>query len=307
VDVYLDTVRMQFNTETSPPAPFPRRKGAGGEVSWQLCSQAYEVQAYLRRAIAPAHWGGKCDNEFGSPKCRFLQVLQSVIATPPASQPETDWVSIGRACQILGVKPATLRQWTAEGRVQVYRTPGGHRRFSSAELIALSAPRAAKAEEPVVQLLDRLRTRYRDLAGSPAAREGWLADLTPAIRSRFHLLGDGVLESLGSYLAPASHRARPRALAAARQLGQGYAALAQELSISLGQAIEAYLMFRRPLLDVLARAISHEPQTRSQLARIMRDAERFMDEVLVGITSPDRAPTAVVEPSGYGIEGQYDG
>jgi len=221
-----------------------------------------------------------------------------VIASPPASPTETDWVPIGRACQLLGVKPATLRQWTAEGRVRVYRTPGGHRRFSTAELTAMSAPQTAAENEPVAALIDRLRTRYRDLAGSHAVHEGWLGDLSPATRARFHELGDGVLENLRSYLAPSSHRARPRSLAMARQLGQGYAQLAQELPISIGQAVEAYLLFRRPLLDVLSRAISHEPQTRSQLARVMRDAERFMDEVLGGITSVDGGPTPRTEASG---------
>jgi hypothetical protein len=88
----------------------------------------------------------------------------------------------------------------------------------------------------------------------------------------------------------------------ARQHGQGYARLAQEVPISIGQAVEAYLLFRRPLLDVLARAITHEPQTRSQLARIMRDAERFMDEVLVGITSADggQPPRAEATGAHYG-------
>jgi len=182
--------------------------------------------------------------------------------------------------------------------VRVYRTPGGHRRFSAAELVAMSAPQTDTDDEPVAALIDRLRARYRDLAGSHAVHEGWLADLSPATRARFHELGDGVLESLRSYLAPTSHRARPRSLAMARQLGQGYARLAQEVPISIGQAVEAYLLFRRPLLDVLARAIGREPQTRTQLARIMRDAERFMDEVLVGITSTDGAQSPRAEASG---------
>ena len=51
--------------------------------------------------------------------------------------------------------------------------------------------------------------------------------------------------------------------------------------------MEAYLLFRRPLLDVLSRGLAGQRGSTFHLGRIMRDAERFMDEVLVGIASAD--------------------
>ncbi len=56
------------------------------------------------------------------------------------------------------------------------------------------------------------------------------------------------------------------------------------------------MRFRRPLLDVLAHALAAHPTLGGQLGRLMRDAERFMDEVLAGLTGAREA-------SGGGVRG----
>ena len=43
-------------------------------------------------------------------------------------------ISIGKAASLLGVHPDTLRNWEKSGKIQVYRTPGNHRRYSLDEL-----------------------------------------------------------------------------------------------------------------------------------------------------------------------------
>ena len=37
------------------------------------------------------------------------------------------WVTLSRACEILGVDESTLRRWADSGRLRVYRTPAGLR------------------------------------------------------------------------------------------------------------------------------------------------------------------------------------
>ena len=49
-------------------------------------------------------------------------------------RPETAFVNVGKAAAYLGVSPASLRQWSDEGLVRVYRTPGGQRRYRIADL-----------------------------------------------------------------------------------------------------------------------------------------------------------------------------
>jgi len=200
-----------------------------------------------------------------------------------------EWVSIGHACKLLGVNAATLRQWTAHGKLQAFRTPGGHRRFSAAEITALSqqalAPQPAVAETVIAEL----RTRYRDLAQSSVAHQGWLAHIDPVARQHYHDLGDELLGLLADYLAGAPAR-RLRALERAHAIGREYGELAGEARVTTADAVEAYTLFRRPLLDVLLRGLEGRLGARAQLGRVMRDAERLMDEVLVGMAGAERPP-----------------
>jgi excisionase family DNA binding protein len=46
-------------------------------------------------------------------------------------------MSIGRAADLLGVSPATLRAWEREGKITSIRTCGGHRRYRVADLEAV--------------------------------------------------------------------------------------------------------------------------------------------------------------------------
>jgi len=46
------------------------------------------------------------------------------------------FMNVSTAATYLGVSPASLRQWSDDGRVRVYRTPGGQRRYRVADLEA---------------------------------------------------------------------------------------------------------------------------------------------------------------------------
>jgi excisionase family DNA binding protein len=212
-----------------------------------------------------------------------------MVAMRAAQVAPTEWVSIGRACQILGVNAATLRQWTTDGRLRSYRTPGGHRRFSLAELTALSQSGDAPPEELTDTLIGQLRSRYRGMARSSHSQQGWWQSLPTPLRERFHELGEEVLVKLGAALSARSLRERQRAASEGRDIGVRYAALAREAGVDTAQGVEAYLAFRRPLLDVLARALAAHPALGEQLGRLMREAERFMDEVLAGLTGANGA------------------
>jgi excisionase family DNA binding protein len=44
------------------------------------------------------------------------------------------FLNVSEAADFLGVSAASLRKWSDEGLVPVYRTPGGQRRFSAPDL-----------------------------------------------------------------------------------------------------------------------------------------------------------------------------
>lgn len=49
---------------------------------------------------------------------------------------EPNWLTLGQAAKYLGIAQSTVRVWTDSGRLPVFYTPGGHRRFLRTDLDA---------------------------------------------------------------------------------------------------------------------------------------------------------------------------
>ena len=55
--------------------------------------------------------------------------------------------SISIAAKMLGIHPATLRIWDADGKIRSFRTPGNHRRIRMSEIERLRQCRDNPSEE----------------------------------------------------------------------------------------------------------------------------------------------------------------
>ncbi|MHB8532478.1 MAG: MerR family transcriptional regulator [Solirubrobacteraceae bacterium] len=79
----------------------------------------------------------------------------------PSSTPSTDVRSdrqlvftSSQAALYLGVSLATVRRWTDAGHVGCYRTPGGQRRFSRAQLDSFISSMSREGVAETVQASD---------------------------------------------------------------------------------------------------------------------------------------------------------
>src|SRR5829696_2503389 len=93
----------------------------------------------------------------------------------------SDWLTLAEASGLLGVSGATLRRWADDGRVPVFTTPGGHRRFSRRTLQHLLP--ASRRDRPTLAHLgaspDRIVRAYRPRRTAPvAAGPPWLEHLS---------------------------------------------------------------------------------------------------------------------------------
>src|SRR5215218_10466809 len=61
------------------------------------------------------------------------------------------WLTIQEACAVLGVDQSTLRRWSDTGKVPVFRTPGGHRRYAIADVNALASGGAFVRTPPQIR------------------------------------------------------------------------------------------------------------------------------------------------------------
>src|ERR1700704_1016061 len=108
-----------------------------------------------------------------------------------SSSSDPDWVGLSEASRVLGVSPATLRRWSDAGRVRVFTTPGGHRRFSRTALDRLLP--ADRSRRPAIRGAGMPRSRiartYRRASRDAAPELPWVLALTDEQRVLFRERG----------------------------------------------------------------------------------------------------------------------
>ena len=165
------------------------------------------------------------------------------------------WLSLGAASRVLGINQATLRSWADQGRIRAYRTPGGHRRFSSEDIEAITGgagpPQTADRQRDLGDLA--LRRIRRRLHGRSIAGEPWHERFDDSSRSRMRLFGRHLLTLTTDYIN--RRRRRPELLEEARLLGQDYGQEMVRQMLSLEDAMRAFSFFRNFLLDGLQNAL----------------------------------------------------
>jgi len=198
----------------------------------------------------------------------------------------TRWLTLSAASKLLGVHPATLRQWADAGKVPSYRTPGGHRRFRAEDLRRFLVQAShATPDEPVlpedVLLTTALVETRRDLQQSPPSEQNWYSKFDEEGMARQRVLGRSLFEKAIRYLT--LEEERPIILEESRELGRAYAFSSLKYDISLLDTVRAFQFFRHKLYQSL---VSDEPGVglaTTDNARFKEDFDAFFDEVLFGM------------------------
>ena len=99
----------------------------------------------------------------------------------PTVEPRDNWLTLGQAAKLLGVAQSTVRAWSDAGRLPVFYTPGGHRRFKEDDLHAFlsrngagSRPRNAATvlivdDDPRLREVIRVNLEYDGMVVREAA------------------------------------------------------------------------------------------------------------------------------------------
>jgi hypothetical protein len=210
----------------------------------------------------------------------------SYHAEAPAARPAaTTWLPIRRAAESLGVSPATLRLWTAAGKVRAAVTPGGHRRYAEEDLRRLLAERQPGAWDAAAgELVGALRARYAQLAREQVQRQPWFHSFDDAARVRVHALGEALLSQVARLLAAPGAPERTRLLREARRIGAQYGREVVRLGLAPSEALEAFLFFRRPILDSVSAIVRAHPGLALPANEALSTVSNFLDIVLLALT-----------------------
>jgi excisionase family DNA binding protein len=200
-----------------------------------------------------------------------------------SASPDPDWVGLSEASRVLGVSPATIRRWSDAGRLRVFTTPGGHRRFSRRALERLlPADRSRRPSIGSAGLTPaRLSRTYRRAGREVAPELPWVLALTAEqrllFRERGHVLAASLLQHLDAPNAEAADHHLDEAATSATQ----YGAVAARLGLSLSQTVEGFLRFRAPFHHELALAARRRGFDAAETTDLLEAAERAMDRLLV--------------------------
>lgn len=198
---------------------------------------------------------------------------------------EVTWLPIGDAAALLGVSPATLRLWTAAGKVRAHVTPGGHRRYTAADLQqVLAETRSAGWEAAAERLVASLRRRYADLARGQLPRQRWFGLFDEAARARVHALGEALLAVVGRLLAAPGDAERARLLREARRIGTQYGREVARRGLAVSDALEAFLFFRTPILESVNGTVREHPGLALPAGEALAAVTELMDVVLLALT-----------------------
>ncbi|MEW5720222.1 MAG: helix-turn-helix domain-containing protein [Chloroflexota bacterium] len=194
-----------------------------------------------------------------------------------------DWLSIRQASRLLGVHIGTVREWTDEGLLPSYRTPGGHRRFSKSDLEKFLAQRrkSSNAENNAnAQTLARLRDELR---ASP--HSDWLKNATvhldESARTRQREFGQRLLACVVAFADEPN--ARERLLDDGRQIARAYGHALIESGISAGSAARATIHFRQLILKAVLDVHLGARTGDEEDARLFQRVSSFLDEILFAI------------------------
>ncbi len=192
------------------------------------------------------------------------------------------WVSLRRACEILGADESTLRRWADAGRLRVYRTPGGHRRFSLSDLESMVSGegRHRGAEEVERVAVAKIR---RQLQRARQDDHGWYGQLSEDDRKRLRDLGRRLVELAGEYMEKGTHRSS--LLDEALEIGQEYGRILIDAGLPLPSAVGVYIGFRKTIDETTNQTALRESLPVEEALSASGQVHALGDQVLLGMTA----------------------
>lgn len=191
------------------------------------------------------------------------------------------WVSLARACEILGVNESTVRRWADAGEIQMFRTPGGHRRFDEGDLIGLvergAQPQAPREMESAA--VTRIRRQLHAHNGEPA----WYRATDEDERDALRPLGRRLVQIVDDYLA--RRGTRDELEREVTEIGSAYGEELLRRGTPLAQAVQAFTFFRRALDQTAKQLADRNRMTVDEASMAREQIALLADRVLLSMTA----------------------
>ncbi len=193
-------------------------------------------------------------------------------------------VSISEASRILGVSEVTLRQWTDEGTIKAFVTPGGHRRYVKAELKKfMSLHQKMLGIKDLALKIEDTASVHREIAATFLQSISWYSKLDAESQKQFSSLGRKLLNLIIRYITETSKQEGN--LTAIREVGQTYGEVTASLGLPLIDSVQGFTQHRDPIVSVISELMKKGDTFSRRIAESIPLVDRAMDEALVALVS----------------------
>ena len=194
----------------------------------------------------------------------------------------SDWVSLRRAAEILGVHPATVRNWADKGDITSRRTPGGHRRFLKSDLMQYAQSQGELQPIEVQVIIQNALGQTRMEIGDGRLNDvPWYAAMSEATREAMRVQGRELLEALREYLASGSPDEK---LSDAIRMGNVYATVLSNDGLTRPQAMRGFFYFSEFIVNsILTWSEITPPRSAPEWVSLLRHVNNFMNAMLLSM------------------------
>ncbi len=193
-------------------------------------------------------------------------------------------ISISEASRLLGVSEAALRQWTDEGKIKAFVTPGGHRRYSRVELkkFMTSHQKTLGIKDLVNRLEDTLPV-HREIATSFLQAAAWYKELDQESQEHFASLGRQLLSLIIRCVTEPSKQ--EETLKAIRDIGRSFGETTAKLGLPLTDSVQAFTQHRDPIVNVTTELMKKGEGFSRRIVEAIPMVNHAMDEALVSLVA----------------------
>lgn len=222
----------------------------------------------------------------------------------PTSETDERWLTINEACSRLGVDQTTLRRWSDAGRIPVFRTVGGHRRYAESDVRALIDQSRQGGRRPLLPATSAHQppSPYQMEYLQGARDRQWFAAFDPERLDQLRGLGRDLVNLALHYArAEPGDPGRTSLVSDGQRIGVVYGQQSYEAGLTLAETVEAFLYFRFPVVFAAGNLIDQTDLPPERVTRVFADISQFMDRVLLATVRAREDAVSRASHTGHGV------
>ena len=193
---------------------------------------------------------------------------------------QTESISISEASRFLGVSEAALRQWTDEGKIKAFVTPGGHRRYSRADLKKfVSTHSRTLGVKDLVSEIEETVELHREIARK-AMRS---SSLSRESQDKFADMGRNLITTVIHYITEPSRR--EEILVEAKKIGTDMGEILAVDGLPLADSVEIFLTHRNLIINASTSLLKRRESVTGRVVDAIPLVSNVVDETLVSLVT----------------------